>query len=496
MTIETSILNGNGNVGLTEKTSRSADFLKVQGSNITLHGQPIILKGACLGGWMCMENFMTGYPAQEHQMRAALLKVLGPQKYDYFFDKFLEYFFTESDVQYYKSLGFNVLRVGFNYHHFEDDMNPRVFKAEGLKHLDRVVNLCAKYGIYSILDFHALPGGQNTDWHSDNPTDKALFWVHKDFQDRAVIIWEHLAEHFKHNTWVAGYNVWNEPVEESGEILVKMMDRFTNAIRAIDPNHILFWDGNGFGSDFRQFREPIPNSVYACHDYSRQVTLLPTTRSITTDPYGTEQDLAKLAKSIHWKTEYQRSINGPIWNGEFGVGYLSEDEPNHIEVNDQRYSLLMEQIKLYSTYPNLSWTIWSWKDVGSCGVVYADPDSPYMLLVKDFLKKKQLAAVDSFNVDSTHLDYLFKPMWEWLCDVAPSMRTRYPKIFGGTRGKHLWRPVRMCLLAEELVPEYASLFEGKSFEELDALAKSFHFDNCVKRERLVDMLRNFASKQS
>lgn len=28
-----------------------------------------------------------------------------------------------------------------NYRHFEDDMNPRVFKKEGLKHLDRVIDL-------------------------------------------------------------------------------------------------------------------------------------------------------------------------------------------------------------------------------------------------------------------------------------------------------------------------------------------------------------------
>jgi hypothetical protein len=74
-------------------------------------------------------------------------------------------------------------------------------------------------------------------------------------------------------------------------------------------------------------------------------------------------------------------------------------------------------------------------------------------------------------------------MWDWLCDMAPTMRTRYPKIFAGTRGKHLFRLVRLCLLAvsrsiaprstlmqyeqEELVPEYCSYFEGKAFDELD-----------------------------
>ncbi len=34
-----------------------------------------------------MENFITGYPGHEHEMRAAMLKVLGQEKYDFFFDK-------------------------------------------------------------------------------------------------------------------------------------------------------------------------------------------------------------------------------------------------------------------------------------------------------------------------------------------------------------------------------------------------------------------------
>jgi hypothetical protein len=34
-----------------------------------------------------MENFITGYPGHEYEMRAAMLEVLGREKYDFFFDK-------------------------------------------------------------------------------------------------------------------------------------------------------------------------------------------------------------------------------------------------------------------------------------------------------------------------------------------------------------------------------------------------------------------------
>jgi aryl-phospho-beta-D-glucosidase BglC (GH1 family) len=83
----------------------------------------------------------TGYPGHEHQHRAAMLQVLGKEKQELFFDKFLEYFFMEDDAKFFASLGLNCIRLPFNYRHFEDDMNPRVLKESGFKHLDRVITL-------------------------------------------------------------------------------------------------------------------------------------------------------------------------------------------------------------------------------------------------------------------------------------------------------------------------------------------------------------------
>lgn len=34
-----------------------------------------------------MENFITGFPGHEHEHRAAMLEVLGQEKYECFFDK-------------------------------------------------------------------------------------------------------------------------------------------------------------------------------------------------------------------------------------------------------------------------------------------------------------------------------------------------------------------------------------------------------------------------
>lgn len=88
-----------------------------------------------------MENFITGFPGHESQHRASMLKVLGREKYEFFFDRWLEYHFTEADAKFFASLKLNCLRIPFNYRHLEDDMNPRVLKEDGFKHLDRVLDL-------------------------------------------------------------------------------------------------------------------------------------------------------------------------------------------------------------------------------------------------------------------------------------------------------------------------------------------------------------------
>ena len=139
-----------------------SNVLTVQGpSIINAQGHPVVLRGFNLGGWMNMENFITGYPANEEAQRQAIRDALGEETYAFFFDRFLEYFFGRDDAHSIASLGLNLLRLPLNYRHFESDMEPFVIKQEGFKHLDRVINLCAEQQIYTILDLHALPGYQN-----------------------------------------------------------------------------------------------------------------------------------------------------------------------------------------------------------------------------------------------------------------------------------------------------------------------------------------------
>ncbi|KAM0372967.1 hypothetical protein ACHAO7_006736 [Fusarium culmorum] len=427
----------------------STGILKTDNARIVdANGDAILLRGTALGGWMLMENFMNGFPGREHQIRAALLKVLGQEKHDFFFDKFLEYFFTDKDAEFLASLKFNCLRLCLNYRHFEDDMNPFVIKEEGFKHVDRVINLCAKYGIYTILDLHALPGGQNQDWHSDNPTGHAAFWDHKHFQDRAINLWEHIARRYKGNPWVAGYNPMNEPADSEWTRLLAFYDRIVPAIRAIDPDHILFLEGNTFSMDFTGFDKVWENSVYAIHDYCGFGFPNRIGRF-----QGTQEQESYIRRMYDRKVEFMKKHNVPIWN---------------------------------------AWSIWSYKDVNVMGMTYVSPDSPWLKLLGPMIKKKRDLAVDSWAYDDAHLqDGLFGPLHKWFEDNVPAQYSKkYP--WQWRMHMHVFRGIRGITLAEYMIPEWADYFKDKSFEELDELAASWKYENCIQRGRLNEILELYA----
>lgn len=115
---------------------------------------------------------------------------------------------------------------------------------------------------------HTVPGGQNPDWHSDNPTAYAAFWDYKDHQDRTIWLWEQIAARYKGNPWIAGYNPLNEPCDPEHVRLPAFYDRIEPAIRKVDPDHILWLDGNTFAMEWKGFDKVLPNCVYAIHDYS------------------------------------------------------------------------------------------------------------------------------------------------------------------------------------------------------------------------------------
>ena len=456
-------------------------FLKISGNQLVDgSGAAVILRGFGLGGWLNMENFITGYPANEEAQRQALLQALGPEKYAFFFDRFLTYFFTEDDARFVKSLGLNLIRIPVNYRHLEDDMAPFVIKEEGLRHLDRAIDLCAAQGIYTIIDLHALPGYQNGDWHSDNPTHKAFFWQHKHFQDRTVGIWEAIARRYRANPWVAGYNPINEPYDPTEQLIMPIYRRLVDAIQAIDPNHLIFLEGNRYSLDFHMFGEPWPGVVYTNHDYAAP-------GFVFGGPYpgitmGQYVDKEVLEETFVARSKYMFDHKMPVWVGEFGPVYTGDPAADAM-----RYQVLRDQLDIYRHY-GASWSIWLYKDIGLQAVVYAAADSPWRRRLAAFIEKKARLGADAWGGSDTGIRQVIEPLHTLLATEFPEWQ---PGPFGSKRLAN--RLVRNLLIAEGLLPEFAALFRGLSEAEIDELMQSFLFRNCTVRQELADTLAAYAS---
>ncbi|CCO29588.1 hypothetical protein BN14_03605 [Rhizoctonia solani AG-1 IB] len=284
---------------------------------------------------------------------------------------------------------------------------------------------------------------------------------------------------------VAGYNPLNEPTDEEHTRVLDWYARAEKAIHAIDPDHILFWDGNTFAADLSHFGDPLPGSVYSIHDYSNygfpQIS----------EPYeGTPEQKAKLESTFKRKISYHEKHGGHIWNGEFGPVYASPSDGSDWEkINERRYHVLKDQLALYDQY-QISWSIWLYKDIGFQGMVYTSPKSPYIKLFESFLSKKKRLAVDSWGADTTQVQSAFDPIEQLISKEVTHITQRYPPTW--KVNKHVGRLVRNILISEELTPEYASHFEGLSLQDLDELAASFKFENCVQRLGLNKVLRDHA----
>ena len=96
---------------------------------------------------------------------------------------------------------------------------------EGFKHLDRAVRICAEAGIYTILDMHGAPGYQNYHWHSDNNNlMPAGMYLNKTNRDRTIALWKHIAEHYKDEEFIAGYDLLNEPAAVNADTVGRVSD--------------------------------------------------------------------------------------------------------------------------------------------------------------------------------------------------------------------------------------------------------------------------------
>ncbi len=458
-------------------------------------GNSVLLRGTSLGGWMNMENFINGYPGHESGIRFAFIQELGKEAADFFFRRMAYYFLNEQDIRFIKSCGATVVRLPFSYRHFENDDRPFQYVEDGFRMLDSAISWCEQNNLYVILDLHAAPGWQNSDWPSDNASRHSLLWLHPHFQDRVVELWKEIARRYSSRATVAGYDILNEPlsgepfgrftpdskIRSNWDVLNNFYERTVRAIREIDPDHIIFLEGDNFSKHFSGLQPPFAdNLVYSSHHYTR-AGLGPGKYPGRIDGEYWDRQVQERVFLEHEGTRYVNKFAVPHWIGEFGSVYCGplQEVPSRLRALD-------DQLDIFNSYRR-HWTIWTYKDLGIMGWVTVSPESDYIRHISGILEKKTTLRADHWPalfMPATKAERTIRRLGAHIKRVLSD-----PEIDAYSNTKYLRQSALCDYVGCLMQPMTAKLFKNMGEEKMDDLLKSFSLERCLSNEGLLGVLK-------
>jgi len=278
----------------------SQGFLHVEnGEIVDGSGNPVLLRGLGLGGWLVPEGYMLNIPGfgSPTEIENKIESLLGTELANEFWDLYHDKYVAKADIDQIAAWGFNSIRIPFHYKQFSP--SPGEVNQFGYDIVDSLLSWCEPYNLYIILDMHCAPGGQNHGEISDSDG-TARLWLEQGYKDHTIEIWHSIAEYYADETLIGGYDLINEPVLPDGissEDLRELYIDITNSIREVDTNHLLFIEGNWYATDFTSLTPPWDaNMSYSFHKYWNDIT------------QGTIQYLINMSGSY----------NIPLWLGETG----------------------------------------------------------------------------------------------------------------------------------------------------------------------------------
>lgn len=301
-------------------------------------GNEVILKGMGLGGWMLQEGYMmqsSDVANTQHEFKNKLIDLVGVDKTNEFYNAWLANHVTKKDIDSLAKWGFNSVRLPMHYNLFtlpiEDEpvAGSNTWLTTGFTMVDNLLDWCEANKIYLILDLHAAPGGQGEDAAiSDYDATKPSLWESEDNKNKTIALWRKLAERYKDEPYIGGYDLLNEVnwTLSNNTALKSLYVAITNSIREVDSNHIIFIEGNWFANDFTGLTPAWDsNMAYSFHKYWS----------------------ANDTSSIQWVLDLRNQQNVPLWMGEAG-------ENSNV--------WFTEAIKLFEDN-NIGWSWWPLKRI-------------------------------------------------------------------------------------------------------------------------------------
>jgi endoglucanase len=302
-------------------------FVHAQGKQLVDgSGKPLLLKGTNLGNWLVQEGYMFRLekgPQSAAEIEQFTRSLLGPAEAKMFWNEYRDRYITRDDIRWIAKSGYNSIRIPFHYKFFANE------NTDGFKYVDRVVGWAKEANLYLVLDMHAAPCGQ-TGANIDDSDGWPWLFESEDCQREIIDIWRRIADHYKNEPTILGYDLMNEPIPHYAEVthlndrLEPLLKHITSAIRDVDKNHVIVLEAAQWDTNFKVFGQPFDkNLLYEFHRY-----WMPPTQE-------------KIADVVEFRDKY----NLPIWLGESGE-------------NDDKW---VEDFRTLLEKNEIGWAFWPYK---------------------------------------------------------------------------------------------------------------------------------------
>ncbi len=300
-------------------------------------GSPIVLKGTNAGGWMVTENWMCPNKVARTQTETyeSFAKRFGAERAEELYDIYRDAWWTEEDFANVASLGMNVIRLPLEWSSLVTEDGEPIEK--GLRRVDWFIERAGAHGLYTILDLHGAPGSQNGRDHSGEVRFAKTFHERR-WLDLTCTLWKILAARYREETWVAGYDLVNEPEGQVGGLtsapnVEKGLDALYRAVREVDDRHLVF-----IGACWDPVHLPPPskygwtNVAYEYHFYA----------------WGREKDPNGILDNLkmHRDRERETGHGVPVFVGEFTF------------FDERAWGPCLELMNA----EGWSWALWTWKN--------------------------------------------------------------------------------------------------------------------------------------
>ncbi len=367
--------------------------------------------------------------------------------------------------------GFDVVRLAISWGRLEPERGR--WDSGYLDAVTRTVELLNSHHIYVVLDMHfldwsaalggsgapawaALPGVPNLhlpalgDWQRHlSPAVIAAntyFWLSPDWQADFREAWQRLAQRFRGDSGVAGYDLYNEPhaiplppIRFERDFMWPLYAHTIDAIGAVDPNHLFIVEGQLL-ADFGTTVVPLqaPNLVYSPHEYTGSLV-----------PPTFDGDAGPLDTHIGQVAAEAMRVPAALWIGEWGMATTQARATTWID----------DALDAFDS-AGAGWAWWQWREDSPWGIrdtaghtdtaALAHLARPYLAAAPAGVRASAADGVRgalTVRVDTGYRGGVIDVAW-------PLLTTAAPVVGGSCSGVPRWDPVtsRLVVTVDGAVP--------------------------------------------